>query len=178
MAETKTRKTTTKAASDAASIQEREVSRPIVPKDIDPNQYVTVRNGFQGQLVYQSKRTGETFIWSNFGDEQEIELRELKNAKNSSKKFFENNWFMFDEPWIIDYLGVRQFYKNALPIDSFDDVFTKKPAELKKIIASLSDGQKRSLAYRANELIHEKKLDSLSVIEVLEDSLHIQLIEK
>lgn len=152
--------------------------KAIIPKDIDSSQYVIVRNGFQGKLIYKSRKTGETFIWDGFGTEQEMELRELRNAKNSYKKFFINNWFMFDEDWIVDYLGVRQFYKNAIPIDGFDDIFTQKPAELKKTIAGLSDGQKRSVAYRAMELIAKHDIDSLSVINALESALNIELIEK
>lgn len=35
----------------------------IVPKDVDPNQIVTVYNGFQGRLIYVSPRTKETFRW-------------------------------------------------------------------------------------------------------------------
>lgn len=158
--------------------QKPKQAKKIVAKDVDPNQYVTVRNGFQGKLVYVSKRTGETFIWDGFGTEQEMELRELKNAKNASKKFFTNNWFMFDDAWVIDYLGVKQFYKNALSIEGFDDIFDKKPAELRETISKLSAGQKRSVAYRAKKLITEKKIDSLSIISALEDALNIELIEK
>lgn len=150
----------------------------IVPKDVDPNQYVTVRNGFQGRLVYKSRKNNEIFIWDEFGAEQEIELRELKNAKNSYKNFFVNNWFMFDEDWIVDYLGVRQYYKNAIKIDQFDDIFKQNPSELKKTILNLSEGQKKSIAYRAKELITEKKIDSLSTISILEEALGIELIEK
>lgn len=150
----------------------------IVVKDVDPSQYVIVRNGFQGRLVYKSQKTGERFVWDAFGAEQEIELRELRFAKNSNKKFFTNNWFMFDEDWIIDYLGVRQYYKNAIRIDKFDDIFSKNPDELKRLLAGISDGQKRSVAYRAKELIASKKIDSLSVISVLEDVLGVELIEK
>lgn len=164
---------TEQIAEDSSAVQKK-----IVAKDIDPSQYVTVRNGFQGKLVYISKRTGETFIWDEFGAEQEMELRELKNAKNSYKNFFINNWFMFDEDWIIDYLGVRQFYKHAIPIDNFDEIFTQKASDLKKTISGLSDGQKKSVAYRAKELIAENKIDSLSVINTLEKALNIELIEK
>ena len=166
----------TEQTTEAASVRKKR--KPIVAKDIDPNQYVTVRNGFQGTLVYRSSRTGERFVWDEFGSEQEMELMELKNAKSSHKGFFINNWFMFDEEWIIDYLGVRQFYKHALTIDHFDDIFSKKPSEIKKIISELSEGQKRSIAYRAKELIAAKEIDSLSKITALEGSLGIELIEK
>ena len=121
---------TVKTAKQNQSAEQEEektiVSKPIVPKDVDPNQYITVRNGFQGRLIYISKKTGETFEWDGFGEEQEMELRELKAAKNSyNKAFYSNNWFMFnpEDEWVIDYLGVRQYYKNAVNVDEFDDMF-------------------------------------------------------
>lgn len=152
--------------------------REIIPREIDDSQYVTVRNGFHGMLVYVSRRTGEKIVWDEFGAEQDMELRELKNARNSKKNFFINNWFMFDEDWILKYLGVDRFYKTALSIEKFDDIFKMKPKELEKTISTLSEGQKKSVAYRAHELISEKKIDSLSVIETLEKALGVELMEK
>ena len=153
-------------------------TKPIVVKDVDPEQYVIVRNGFHGRLVYKSSRTGEKFVWDDFGSEQEMQLRELRNAKNTSKKFFINNWFMFDETWIIDYLGVGKFYKNAINIEHFDDVFKKSASELKRIINGMSAGQKKSITYRAIELISSGEIDSRKTISALEEALGIDLIEK
>lgn len=157
-----------------------DAQQKIFPKDIDMNQYIPVKNGFPGVLVYKSTRTGELFRWDSFGDVQDMELRELRNAKGNSKAFFVNNWFMFDEEfdWVIDYLGMRQYYKNAISIEAFDDVFKKSPAQAKKMISEMSAGQKRSLAYRAYEMIASGELDSLKLIAVLEEGLGVELIEK
>ena len=154
--------------------------KPIVLKEIDPNQYVTVLNGYQGRLTYKSSKTGEIFRWADFGDEQEMELRELRNAKNTYKKYFEKNWFMFgdDFAWVIDYLGVGQFYKNAISVDEFDSIFEKNSDELKDIISKLSDGQKKAVAFRARTLITEGKIDSNKVIRTLEDTLGLELVER
>lgn len=114
--------TSTAAERPAAEVSET-TKKPVVPKEINPNQIITVRNGFQGRLVYKSKRTGERWSWESFGAEQDMELSELKNARNSNKKYFINNWFMFDEDWVIDYLGMRQYYKNSLNIQDFDQLF-------------------------------------------------------
>lgn len=170
-AETPKRKTRTKKAAE-------KTVKPIVPKDIDPEQYVTVRNGFQGRLVYVSKHTGERFVWDQFGAEQEMELRELKNAKNSYKKFFENNWFMFDEDWIVDYLGVQRFYRNAVRIEDFDEIFQKDAKIISEIISDMSDGQKKSVAYRARVLIADGAIDSNKAITALEESLGVELVER
>lgn len=158
--------------------QNTESKKLLIPKEIDPNQYITVRNGFQGRLVYKSKRTGERFVWDSFGAEQDMELSELKNAKNSNKKYFINNWFMFDEPWVIDYLGMGQYYKFAVSIQDFDKLFEKPTAEIGKIISKLSDGQKKSIAYRAKQLIADGGIDSNRTIATLEKHLGMELIER
>lgn len=150
----------------------------VVKNTLDPAMYVTVKNGFHGTLIYKSKKTQEKFIWEAFGDEQDIELQELKNAKNSSKAFFENNWFLIDDPEVIEYLGVSRYYKNALDCESLEELFFKTPEEIIDIISKLSYGQKKSVTYRAKQLIAEKTIDSLKVIDALEKSLGVELIEK
>ena len=169
---------TPKRRTRAKKVAEKTEPKRIIPKHIDPDQYVTVRNGFQGKLVYISKHTGERFVWDQFGAEQEMELRELKNAKNSYKKFFENNWFMFDEDWIVDYLGVQRFYRNAVRIEDFDEIFQKDAKTISEIISDMSDGQKKSVAYRARVLIADGAIDSNKAITALEESLGVELVER
>jgi hypothetical protein len=151
--------------------------RPLVPKDIDPHTIITVRNGFQGRLVYRSKKTGERFVWDSFGAEQDMEIGELRNARNSNKKYFINNWFMFDEPWIVDYIGMSQYYKFAIAISDFDKLFEKPVAEIERAVSKLSDGQKKSIAYRAKQLIANGGIDSNKTIATLEKCLGVELVE-
>jgi hypothetical protein len=178
----RTRRSPAEDTSAAAERPAAEVSettkKPVVPKEIDPNQIITVRNGFQGRLVYKSKRTGERWSWESFGAEQDMELSELKNARNSNKKYFINNWFMFDEDWVIDYLGMRQYYKNSLNIQDFDQLFKKPVGEIEDIISKLSEGQRKSVAYRAKQLIAEEEIDSNRVINTLEKCLGVELVER
>ena len=174
----RSKRTTATESIESKQVQQEAEKKPLVPKDIDPSQYVTVRNGFQGRLVYKSKRTGERYVWDSFGAEQDMELSELRNARNSNKKYFINNWFMFDEPWIVDYLGMGKYYRFAISIQDFDKLFTKPASEIEKTIANLSDGQKQSVAYRAKQLISEGGIDSNRLIATLEKCLGIELIER
>ena len=168
------------AVKEEPTVTVKEEPEKFVPKEIDPTMYITVVNGFHGRLIYKSSKTREKFVWSEFGAEQEMELRELRNAKGSAKAFFRNNWFMFHEEdaWVIDYLGLGQFYKHAVSVDGFDDLFTKTPAAIKKAIGDMSKGQKRSVTYRAIELIGSGEIDSRKTIAALEDALGVDLIEK
>lgn len=180
--ETNTRSRTPKVAVEQNATQEQAAQaaekKRMIPKDVDPSQIITVKNGFQGRLVYKSKRTGERFVWDGFGAEQDMELGELRNARNSNKKYFINNWFMFDEPWVVDYLGMGKFYKFSISIEGFDELFEKPAAEIEATIAKLSDGQKKSIAYRAKQLIADGGIDSNKTITTLERCLGTELIER
>ncbi len=182
------RKTTTTPKEDTAKIKVetgafvqppiQETKQPFrVKQHLNLHTFVTVRNGFHGKLIYISPHTKEEFIWESFGDEQEMELQELKNAKSSSKTFFEKNWFLFDDPDVITYLGVDRYYADALTYEEFEDLFTWSAEEIETRIAKLSKGQKQSLAFIARLQIREGKIDSLKVIAALENSLGVELIE-
>lgn len=170
--------TTTKNKSTAETPKTEK--EKLIPKEIDTSQLIPVYNGFQGKLIYKSARTHEMFVWDSFGDVQEIELRELRNAKSSAKAFFINNWFMFDDDytWVIDYLGLKANYKNAISLNNFDSLFTKTPTEIEKTVSKLSKGQKKSVAYRARQLILTGDIDSNKAIAALEKSLGESLIER
>ena len=171
-----TTKTTTGEKTTINSTTEKKQYK--VKCNLDPNMVVTVKNGTQGVLIYKSKRTGERFEWAAFGDEQEMDLQELKNAKNSSKAFFVNNWFLIEDPEILEYLGISQYYKYALNFSSFDELFERDANEIKETVSQLSNGQKKSVAYRAKQLIADGVIDSIRVISALEESLSIELIDR
>ena len=154
------------------------VSKPATIKskpELNPEDFVIVRNGFNGRLVYKSRNSGETYVWDEFGSEQEIELRELKHARNSSKAFFINNWFMFDDPDVIEWLGVGMFYKASLSIEEIDNLFSMRPTEVENTIKVLPEGQRETIANRARELVAHGEIDSIRLIEALERSLHVKL---
>lgn len=163
-----------------AEVADVSIEKPVykVKKDLNPNMIVTVKNGFNGTLVYKSKRTGEVFVWDSFGSEQEMELQDLKAAKNTYKAFFINNWFLFDDPEVIEWLGMSQYYKHSLNTEAFKGLFTSTPEEIKETVSKLSDGQKKSAAFRAKQLIQDGEIDSIKVINALEESLAIDLIER
>lgn len=145
-------------------------------KELRPEDFVTVRNGFNGKLVYRSRSTKELFIWDGLGAEQDMELRELKHARNSARAYFENNWFLFDNPAVPQWLGVDRYYTGALSVDEVDALFEKKPEEIENTLFLMPSGQKEMVASRAKDLIRTgEKIDSLKVIAALERGLGVTL---
>lgn len=192
MAETKTKavKAAPKKAAaasvpveEAAQVQEAPKKEAVqksykVRKQLDPHTIVTVKNGFPGMLIYESSKTGEMFRWESLGDEQDMELQELKNARNASKAFYVNNWFRIDDPEILDYLGVAEYYKNALNLIDDEVLRSMKPDDIHNTVSKMSDGQKLALKYRVKQMIESGDIDSIKMITAFEEALGVELIER
>lgn len=192
MAETKTKTAKTAPKATAAKKVQAEETVPAqetpkqeapqkvykVRKQLDPHTIVTVRNGFPGMLIYESSKTGELFRWESLGDEQDMELQELKNARNASKAFYVNNWFRIDDPEILDYLGVAEYYKNALNLIDDEALRSMKPDDIRGTVAKMSDGQKLALKYRVKQMIESGDIDSIKMITAFEEALGVELIER
>lgn len=151
--------------------------KPRVRKSLDPNMFVTVRNGFHGPLYYRDNNTSEEHQWPEFGDESDMTLATLMNARGSQRRFFSENWWLIDDPDVIDYLGVSKFYENALTYDDFYELFDLSYDEIKQKIGGLSEGQKKSVAFMAREQIKSGDLSDLNIVKILEDTLQITLID-
>lgn len=146
--------------------------------DLPLDYEVDVINGFHGKLTYKGRHSGAFIEWETFGDRQILDLKELKEAFASQKKFYKENWWLFEDPDVIEVLRAKEFYKNALNSDNFDDIFIKTPDEINDIVSKMSRGQKKSLGYRAIEMINNGTLDSRKVIMALKDALGFELIEE
>lgn len=164
----------TEAEAPAAAVKPK--APRIRAKKLDPEMYVTVRNGYPGLLVYKSTKTGEVFRFEGFGDEHEIELQELQKAKNTSKGFFINNWFLIDDPEVIEYLGIGQFYKDAFTYEEFEELAEMSEKEVADKVSRISEGQKLAVTRYARQLVRDGRIDSVSVIKALENGLGVKLV--
>ena len=137
-------------------------------KKITTDTMVECKNGTHGNLFYASVRNpGVTYEWNEFGEVQELDYGELVSMRGSQRRFFEDNWILIEDAEVLKKLGVEKYYKNALTTENFDSVFTWNAEEIKQKVPQMSDGLKLSIRMRAEELMKQGKLDSLSMIQAL-----------
>lgn len=151
-----------------------------IPDNIDPYMLIPVRSGFHGLLTYVNPRTKEETYWSSFGDIQYLELADLRSIKSTCKRFYERNYFLFDDEfsWVIKYLGVERFYDHSLSAEGYEELFTKTPAEIKSTLSTISNGQRQSIIIGAREKIASGEIDSYKIIKALEEGLGVKLAEE
>lgn len=165
---------------DSNVIEKESVKTNQKPKKIPLDILIPVTSNFKGVLNYTSNRiTGYTIKWDGFGSTEYIELAELVSMRNSARRFFEDNWIVIEDTdeyaamQIYDFLKVAKYYKNVFTPETIDSLFEKDPSDMFRIISTLSQGMKDTIAVRAKEKIDSNEFDSTSKRKALSEALGI-----
>jgi hypothetical protein len=160
---------------EAESVEPTPIPKRKVREQRDLNELVSVRNNLHSKLIYPSKiYVGNEFEWNEFGEENFLELRDLVSMRNSYPTYFRDCWVMVDDD-ILEYLGVKKYYENAINMENFDSIFNMKPDKLRETLIDLPTSMKSSVAQRAMQLKSEGLIDSVKILKVLSETLQFDL---
>lgn len=169
----------------------------IIVKDVAPikkkikfsdDTLISVKSNVFGTLIYINHKTGDEVRWDNFGETQTLSVGDLRAMKAKQLAFYKENWIVFegiedsseeyediDVQDIYDVLQVSQYYKNYLCPNDLNEVFNWTTTEMRNKIPRMTKSVREAIAIRANELITEGILDSMSKVKTLEEILNCQL---
>ena len=119
---------------------------------------------------------GLTLEWSEFGDEQSIELAELQAMRNSAPTFFEQNWILIDDDDVLKFLHADRYYSAIKSLDDFYAVLEMSPSQIAEVVPKLSNGLKRALSVIALKQYQEGVFDSISKMRALEMATGINIV--
>lgn len=172
-------KTTTTIAMAPKTVEKKR----LVLSDLDE---LVVKSNVFGELIYINDRTGDQFIWENYGEEQTLTAKDIRDMKARQQMFFKEDWISIIDSHsvnmseytlkdIYDALQVGRYYDENVIAFELDDIFSMNEKEMRETIASMSDTIKRTVVIRANDKIKDGSLDSISKVKLLEEVLNCEL---
>lgn len=156
---------------------EKPVEKVVEKRQLSRTDLIPIMNYTTGQLVYKS-RDGQTWLFTEFGDTDEITLGELVSMKNSHARMLNEGWVLILDDDAVGYLGLTKHYETLLPPNQIEELFTLSDERIGEILDKISPSAQEVVFNKAKEFIEKKKLNSLSTIQLIEDKLKVELIEK
>lgn len=153
------------------------VEEKIEKRKLNRTDLIPIMNYTTGQMVYEA-RNGQTWLFTEFGDTDEMELGELVTMKNSHARILNDGWLLILDDDAVEYLGLSKKYEGLLPPDQVEELFDLSDERIGEILDKISPAAKEVVFNKAKEFIEKKKLNSLSTIQLIEDKLKVELIEK
>lgn len=183
-----TKKTTTKkAASNPVTSEPVEVKEVVAeekPVKVEPpvkekkqfhaDDLVICRSVTVGKLCMVGATSNMVYRWMNYGDEIEVEYRDLANAVRSHSSYIYTPYIIVeDDDFVNEFLELKKFYKEKFTIKELTDILDMSEGEMEDAISVLPKGAKEQFINIASTQIANGELDSVRKIKTLERILNV-----
>ena len=169
--------TRTTAKSTEQEVVKESMQETVQPKkrQLSRDDLITVMNNTAGTFIYQSRRTGREWLFTEYGQTDEIELGELITINNSHPRILKEPWLLVLDEDAIEYLGLKRLYENVLNPEELDRFFSMSVDKMEQLLDKMPRGMKELIVGIAREKIKTGEFDSMAKIRLIEDKLKVNL---
>ncbi|OMD71209.1 hypothetical protein [Paenibacillus odorifer] len=138
---------------------------------LDESLLVPVVSRVKGGLTYKSSRTHQIYRFDDFGDEQVMELSELRTMLSSQRAFLQRGWLEILDDEIVQYLNIEKFQTKVVTDEDIEILFMSSPEEVKDVLGEANTNTKRAVFGFARDKYINGTLINVHLIKAIEDSL-------
>lgn len=143
-------------------------------KQFHSDDLILCRSVTAGKLCMIGSTSNIVYRWMNYGDEIEVEYRDLANAVRSHSDYiYAPRLIVEDDDFIDEFMELKKFYKEKFTIKELTDILKMNDNEMKNAIAILPKGAKEQLINIASTNIANGQLDSMKKIKELEKIFNV-----
>lgn len=123
-----------------------------------------------GSLYIDGPKSGMTYTFSNYGDETEIEYRDLKAmVMTQSVRLFTPNFVVEDEDFIAEVPQLAKFYEKQFSAKDLRNILFLPVNEMIEEINKLPTGAQENIKAIAATAVNNGSLDSIRKIRALDE---------
>jgi hypothetical protein len=147
-----------------------ETEKPKTKKKFEQTDYIMCRSVVTGGLYLEGSKTKQVYAWTEYGDETEIEYRDLvAEVRQRSEFVFGPRFIVENEDFIEEFPQLKQFYNQYYSVKELGDILELPVNQMAKKIEELPKGAKESIRTLAASKISTGSIDSVAKIKKLDE---------
>ena len=170
-----TKKTTTEktvATEEVKTTESKETVETKKPRTFSQSDPILCRSVTPGWLGVSGK-SGMYYVFSNYGDEAEIEYGDLFALKNKHSRYIYDPLFVIEDDELLEnprWKDVAEFYSDKVyGMDDIEEVLNKPITSFKSVLKTLPKGLLKAVTVEVAKRIEEGTFDSLKKIRILDE---------
>ena len=142
------------------------------PRQFNQNDLILCRSVTAGWLGVSGK-SGQYYVFENFGDECEIEYQDLFALKSRHSNYIYAPHFVIEDEELLEnprWTDVAKFYdEKVYTLEDVDEVLNLPVNNFKKALTQLPRGLAKSLQVKVAEKIEDGSFDSIKKIKIIDE---------
>lgn len=158
------------AKTTKSTTEKTETVKEKTKRVFEPNDYITCRSITQGALYIEGEKTNMLYEWSRYGDEIDVEYRDLVAWVRSKSPFiFNPNIIVEDNDFVEEFEQLRRFYAQAYSVKDLKKILDLPVDKMIAEIKVLPKTAYESIAGLASSGVANGTIDSVKKIKALDE---------
>ena len=182
-------KTTAKTTSKAKTTTTKKVSEPVKKvvseevketvketpiekskKVFKQSEGILCRSVVNGKMFMEGIRSSMPYQWADYGDELEVEYRDLVAATREKNGYIMNPWIIIqDDDFIAEFPFLADIYAKQYSVNDLANILTLSIPQMTEEIEKLPTNVKNTLKGIAATWVNNGRLDSVKKIKALDE---------
>ena len=157
-------------------VVEKKKPAPKPKKVFEQTDRILCHSVTQGALYVDSPKTKQMYFFSEYGDETEIEYRDLIGLVSERSSYVYHPYFLIDDPdFVAEFPQLERFYTEHYEISELNEIL-KLPVEIMlSKLKKLPAGAAENVKILASSQVSDGTLDSVRKIKALNEFFDIDL---
>lgn len=143
-----------------------------VPRKFEQNDLILCRSVTPGWMAVYGK-SGMPYVFSNAGDECEIEYGDLFALKNRRSRYLYDPLLVIEDEELLEnprWKDLAEFYSEKVyGMDDIDHVLNLPNNKFKSVLTSLPKGLLKALTVEVAKRIEDRTFDSIKKVKVIDE---------
>ena len=154
------------------SVELESVKRTYVAGDMIPCKSVRY-----GMLQHVSRKSGDSYVWEDYGDVVDVSYGDLLALKSGKSKFLYAPWFIVLDDQLAEEWKLTELYTYFKEFEDVEDFLQSGAITLRRQLPNAPQGYKDLIVHKAGEMIRNGSLDSIGTVKAIDDVLNKSLSE-
>lgn len=128
-----------------------------------------------GSLKYDSLKSGNTYIWSDYGDICDVTYGDLLSLKSAKSKFIFEPWFIIEDAGLMAEWGLADMYSYFTGANDIAEFLQNDASSLKERLHNAPNGYKDLVVNTAGRMLRDGELDSIKALKIIDEELDTKL---
>lgn len=155
---------------------EHAISEP-VKRAYVANDMIPCKSVRYGLLQHVSRKSGDSYVWEDYGDIVDVAYGDLLALKSGKSKFLYAPWFIVLDDQLAEEWKLKELYTYFEEFEDVEDFLQSGAITLRRQLPNAPQGYKDLIVHKAGEMIRNGSLDSIGTVKAIDDVLNKSLSE-
>lgn len=141
------------------------------------NDMIPCKSVRYGLLQHVSKKSGDSYVWEDYGDIVDVAYGDLLALKSGKSKFLYAPWFIVLDDQLAEEWKLKELYTYFEEFEDVEDFLQSGAITLRRQLPNAPQGYKDLIVHKAGEMIRNGSLDSIGTVKAIDDVLNKSLSE-